>query len=99
MNYNTCSNVVGEVICQTYKEHNASLLDENNIIWKLLNNEWIGKRSVWTFDFMSCWLEDTTVSNVKSWWCGGKDADYNEIFKRTKPNSVKSALRYYAKKN
>jgi hypothetical protein len=25
-------------------------------------------------------LEDTTIDNVKSWWCGGKDADYTEIF-------------------
>ena len=30
------------------------------------------KRSVWTFDFRACWLEDTTIDNVKSWWCGGK---------------------------
>jgi hypothetical protein len=39
----------------------------------------IGKRSVWTLDWRSCWLEDTTKENVKTWWCG-QDADYNEIF-------------------
>lgn len=58
-------------------------LDKNNIVWKLVDNEWIGKRSVWTFDFKACWLEETQPSNVKSWWCGGKDSDYTEIFKIT----------------
>jgi hypothetical protein len=58
------------------------MLDANNIVWKVIDGKWIGKRSVWTFDFRSCWLEDTTIYNVKSWWCGGKDADYTEIFYR-----------------
>jgi len=62
------------------KNLNAPFLDSNNILWKTHNSEWIGKRSVWTFDFRACWLEDTDISNVKSWWCG-KDADYNEIFR------------------
>lgn len=55
-------------------------MDKNNIVWKFVNGEWVGKRSVWTFDRRSCWLEDTTVDNVKEWWCGEK-SDYNEIFK------------------
>lgn len=59
----------------------TSFLDRNNIIWKLINNEWIGKRSVWTLDNRACWLEETTKDNIKSWWCG-TDADYTEIFKR-----------------
>lgn len=57
----------------------GSFLDANNILWKYVNGNWIGKRSVFTFDFRSCWLENTTIENVKSWWCG-KDADYLEIF-------------------
>lgn len=56
-----------------------SSIDGNNIVWKVIDGKMIGKRSVWTLDWRSCWLEDTTKENVKTWWCG-KDADYNEIF-------------------
>ena len=34
----------------------------------------------------ACWLEDTTLEDIKSCWCG-KDSDYNEIF--TKLNNYK----------
>lgn len=61
-----------------------SFADSNNVVWKIIDGKRIGKRSVWTFDNRSCWLEDTTIENVKSWWCGGKDADYDEII--TKEN-------------
>jgi hypothetical protein len=82
MDYNYCTNVVGELIS---KELNGkcSFLDKNNILWKLIDDEWIGKRSVYTFQLRPCWLEDASLENIRSWWCG-KDADYNEIFKRTK---------------
>ena len=83
MNFDINSNVFGEVLSRSL-DGNCCFLDKYKVIWKLINNEWIGKRSVWTFDFRSCWLEDTTVENVKSWWCGGKHADYKEVFKRTK---------------
>lgn len=96
MNYNNCSNVIGEIICKTLNDK-ASFLDQNNIVWKMINGEWIGKRSVWTLDRRACWLEDTVTSNVKSWWCGGKNVDYTEIFKRTKPISIESALKYHLK--
>ena len=59
----------------------GQILDENNIVWRNVNGEFIGKRSVWTFDNRGCWLEHTTIDNVKTWWCG-KDADYTEIFKK-----------------
>ena len=95
MNYNNCSNVVGEVISRVLNGR-SHLLDENNIIWKLIDNEWIGKRSVWTFDWKSCWLEETTIDNVKSWWCGGKSADYSEVFQRT-DLSIETALKHYVK--
>jgi hypothetical protein len=55
-------------------------LDKNNILWKYINGEYYGKRSVWTFDLRACWIEDTTHENIKSWWCG-KDADYSEVFR------------------
>lgn len=60
-----------------------SYLDKDNIVWKIIDGKCLGKRSVWCYDYRACWLEDTTIENVKSWWCG-KDADYNEIFIKTK---------------
>ncbi len=87
MNYNNCTNVFGEIISKTL-DGKCSFLDKNNILWKLINNEWIGKRSVWTKEFRTCWLEDTAIDNVKSWWCGGKYANYTEVFKRTKPIEI-----------
>lgn len=62
-----------------YLKPKSCYLDENNIIWKHIDDKFIGKRSVWTNDFRACWLEDTTLDNIKSWWCG-KDANYDEIF-------------------
>lgn len=72
------TNAFGEYFCRSY---GGGLLDDNKILWKVIDGEWIGKRSVWTYDFKSCWLEETKEENIKSWWCG-KDSDYNEIFKR-----------------
>lgn len=72
------SNKLGSLFCKNLEK--SSFLDSNNIVWKWVDDNWIGKRSVWTFDFCACWLEDTTINNVKSWWCDGKDADYMEIF-------------------
>lgn len=63
------------------KNTKSMLLDSDNILWKYINEEWVGKRSVWTFDFRACWLEDTTIESIKTWWCDGKNADYTEIFK------------------
>ena len=96
MDYNNCSNVVGELINKILGGK-CCFLDKNNIVWKLINDEWIGKRSVWTKDWRSCWIEDTTIDNVKTWWCGGKDADYTEVFKRTKPSSMESAIKHHLK--
>lgn len=73
---NKASNKSCEAIARTI---NCRMLDENKINWKIVDNKWIGKRSVWTFDRRSCWLEETTLDNIKSWWLG-KDADYNEVF-------------------
>ena len=80
MTYDPVTNVIGEVIVRSCGR-NASLLDDNNILWKVVNDRWVGKRSVWTFDNRSCWLEETSPENIKSWWCG-KDADYNVIMER-----------------
>jgi len=82
MVYNEYSNIIGEAIVRSCLDIKGSMLDANNIVWKIFNGKWIGKRSVWTFDRRACWLEDTTIENVKSWWCGGENADYNEMFYR-----------------
>jgi hypothetical protein len=73
------SNVFSECIIRIY---GGEFLDKNNILWKVVNGQWIGKRSVWTKDWRACWLEDTEIDNIESWWSGSKDADYNEIFYR-----------------
>jgi hypothetical protein len=57
----------------------TAYLDSDNIKWKIINGELIGKRSVLTFDLRTCWIEETTIENIKSWWCG-KDSDYSEVF-------------------
>ena len=77
------SNFIGESYCRYWEQsgERTGFLDANNIGWKIVNGKWIGKRSVWTYDLRACWLEDTTIGNIKSWWCG-INADYSEIFKR-----------------
>ena len=57
----------------------TAYLDSDNILWKLIDDQLIGKRSVLTFDLRTCWIEETEINNIKSWWCG-KDSDYSEIF-------------------
>ena len=77
MIYDKRSNILAEIFVS---EFGGSFLDKNNIVYKKINGKWIGKRSVWTYDFRACWLDDTVPENVKSWWCGGIDADYSEVF-------------------
>lgn len=74
----TRDNLMVEIMC---REHGGSFLDKNNIVWKVVNNKWIGKRSVFTVGLRACWLEELNSEGVKSWWCG-KDADYSEVFTR-----------------
>jgi len=57
------------------------VLDANNISWRKINEEWIGKRAVCTFDLRHVWLEETEPQNVKR-WLHGEEADYNETFNR-----------------
>jgi len=82
MVYNEISNIIGEAIVRSCDDIKGSMLDVNNIVWKVVSGKWVGKRSVWTFDRRACWLEDTTLENVKSWWCGSENANYNEVFYR-----------------
>lgn len=74
------SNVFCESIARSFGG-NISMLDANYILWRVLDGEWIGKRSVCTYDFLACWIEHTDRVNVKIWWCG-IDANYSEIFRR-----------------
>lgn len=73
------TNNIGEDICRNSPELKPSFLDSNNILWKVVDEKWIGKRSVFTKDFRACWLEDIKNETVNSWWCG-ENADYKEIF-------------------
>lgn len=77
--FDKTANAIGEAIV---RKMGGSFLDENNVVWKDIDGKWIGKRSVCTFDFRGCWREDTTLENIKSWWCGGEYADYKEVFYR-----------------
>ena len=78
------NNSLGQMIVTVFGEDNSriSYLNSENILWQIEGGEWIGKRSVWTHDFRACWLEHTSEENIKIYWCGGKDLDYKEIFKR-----------------
>lgn len=41
-----CTNDLMSIFCKNFEK--SSFLDSKNIIWKHINGEWIGKRSVWT---------------------------------------------------
>jgi len=72
------NNIVAQEITRAV---GGCFLDCNNILWKWVNSEWIGKRSVYTFDLRSKWLEETSHSNIKIYRFG-IDADYSEIFRK-----------------
>lgn len=61
----------------------ARVLDKNNISWKKVNGEWLGKRCVsWKDGFAYGWLEDMPKDEKVKYWLHGEDADYNELFKK-----------------
>lgn len=64
-------------IFQKDSEKQVSFVDKNNIVWKMIDGKKVGKRAIQTKDLKTCWLEDTTVDNVKL-YLHGEDADYNE---------------------
>ena len=67
-------------ILESNKDSKPSYLDRNNVLWVLIDNKLIGKRSVCTSTFSVRWIEDVREGEViKSYPCG-KDADYEEIF-------------------
>ena len=68
------------LICKILQKSGGIFLDENNIGWKYINGELIGKRTVYTHDLRAVWIEDVKKEEIRSWWCG-KDSDYTECFK------------------
>jgi hypothetical protein len=74
-----CNDILRSIMMSI--ETNPCYLDSDNIVWKIIDGNFVGKRSVWTYDSRACWLEDTEIKNVKSWWCG-KDSDYTEEFNK-----------------
>ncbi len=79
MNTEVLINKIGEAFAKT--QGNASYVTPDNICWKMHEGKWIGKRSVYTHDFRTMWLNEVDVKDIKTWSCG-RDADYNEIFTR-----------------
>ena len=71
------SNNFSKVICKVY---GGCFLDEKNILWKWVNDEWIGKRSVYTNDLKAKWIEEVEEKEIRSYWCG-VNSNYKEIFK------------------
>ena len=67
---------------------NTSFLDANNILWKIIDGNCIGKRSVWTFDNRACWVEDTELNNIKSWWCGENENYKEQFYMENKTNGI-----------
>lgn len=61
-------------------KHISSFLDKDNILWRYIDDVWVGRRSVWTKDFRAVWLDEVSLQDIKSYWCGDT-ADYNEQFK------------------
>lgn len=60
-------------------EYGGRYLDKNNILWRMIKGEWIGKRAVFTNQFAIVWIEETEEKDIRTYW-HGKDADYSEIF-------------------
>lgn len=56
-------------------------LNIDEILYKSVDGEWIGKRCVTNFKFQSKWKEEVADEDVEYWHKDGKDADYKEIFK------------------
>ena len=77
---NILSNTIGETFIRVFG-CGSTYLDSENILWKLVNDKLIGKRSVWNKDYSASWLEDTKPQLIDKYWCG-EDADYSEIFTR-----------------
>lgn len=55
-------------------------VDKNWIGWKLIDNEWVGKRCVSAKQgFRVCWLEDVPKDEIVHKYLCGEDADYDEV--------------------
>lgn len=77
---NKLSNTIGQAFVMVFGE-SASFLDSDNILWKMVEDNWIGKRSVWTKDYRAVWIEETEKENIEKYWCG-KESNYSEVFTR-----------------
>lgn len=78
--YEKVQNMVAESIVNAT---GGCYLNKDNILWKTIDGEFIGKRSVYTTCLRAVWLEQVEKEclTIRSWWCG-EDADYEEIFTR-----------------
>lgn len=74
---------VGFKLCSAITQiAGGCILDSDNILWKHIGEDIVGRRSVWTNKNRSIWLSDLQEGEeVKDWW-SGVGADYNEQFKQ-----------------
>lgn len=73
---------IGEAFMRVYG-NSCSYEDNNSILWKLIDNELIGKRAVKVGWCTSKWMEDVNDNDIiKYYWKGDKNANYKEVFKK-----------------
>ena len=76
------NNIFAEDLCRHNQKSKPSYLDSNNVLWKVVNGVWVGKRSVQTKDLAVSWVDDINIEEIKKFLCG-KYADYKEEFFRS----------------
>tara|TARA_R110000772_G_scaffold148307_2_gene258902 strand:- start:5521 stop:5745 length:225 start_codon:yes stop_codon:yes gene_type:complete len=72
------NNIIAEVIT---KDTGGCFLDSNNILWKDIKGEWIGKRAIYLKSLRAVWKESIVPTDEIYVLYHGLDADYKEIFR------------------
>jgi len=76
------NNIFAENLCRHNQKSKPIYLDSKNILWKVVNDVWVGKKSVQTKDLSVRWIDDVNIEEIKKLLCG-KDADYKDEFFRS----------------
>ncbi len=56
------------------------VIDGDNILWKYVNDQWVGKRYVMTTKHRHIWLSELRPGEEIKSWVSGENADYEEVF-------------------
>lgn len=59
----------------------SSFLDKNNILWKSIDGELLGKRCLTTYKYGNIWYEDLKSEDDVQYWLHNKNCNWEEIFK------------------